>query len=180
MAVNDFLFYVLALVALGCGAGVILVQSPIYSSLYLALSMIGVAGIFVTLDAYFVAGVQLIVYAGAVMVLFVMVLMLFDLKHDMEAFSSGVISGALKLVSIGAILGLIVGSVYMSTEIATGGVATDKSDKVAAMIDPTKALAELIFTKYLFAFEAIGALLLIIAVGAVTLSRIAGGTHADS
>lgn len=175
LALNDFLFYLLALLTLGAAVGVVSVQNPIYCALCLAGSMIGVAGIFVTLNALFVAGVQLIVYAGAVMVLFVMVLMLFDLKHDMKAFSKGVISGSLKLLSVGVILGLIAGSVYMSTEIAAS--LPPALDKAA---DPTKVLADAIFTKYLFSFEAIGALLLIIAVGTVTLSRISGGTHADS
>jgi NADH-quinone oxidoreductase subunit J len=109
------------------------------------------------------------------MVLFVMVLMLFDLKHDMKAFSKGMLSGALKLIASGAILGLIAGSVYMSTE---GLFASPPP--AGAPVDLTRALAESLFTKYIFGFEAIGALLLIIAVGAVTLSRISGGTHADS
>ena len=178
MALNDVLFYLLAFISIACGIGVIVSQNPIYSALFLALSMAGVAGIFVTLNALFVAGVQLIVYAGAVMVLFVMVLMLFDLKHDMKTFSKGMVSGALKLVSAGMILGLVAGSAYMSTEIVMSGNAASAA---AGSVDPTKALAEALFTKYLFGFEAIGALLLIIAVGAVTLSRIEGGTHhADS
>ena len=175
LAMNDILFYILAALSLGSGIAMVAAQNPIYCSLYLALSMIGVAGIFVTLNAFFVAGVQLIVYAGAVMVLFVMVLMLFDLKHEPKAFSKGLISGALKLISAGMILGLIAGSAYMSTEIVMSSPST--LDKLP---DPTKALADAIFTKYLFGFEAIGALLLIIAIGAVTLSRIPGGTHADS
>jgi NADH-quinone oxidoreductase subunit J len=175
LALNDVLFYLLAFLTVGSGIGVIAAQNPIYCALFLALGMAGVAGVFVSLNALFVAGVQLIVYAGAVMVLFVMVLMLFDLKHEAEAFSKGLISGALKLISAGVILGLITGSVYMSTEaVMSGAQAVEKAG------DPTRALAEAIFTKYLFGFEAIGALLLIVAIGAVALSRISGGTHADS
>lgn len=180
LALNDLLFYLLAFVSVGCGVGVVAVQNPIYSALFLALTMIGVAGVFVTLDALFLAGVQLIVYAGAVMVLFVMVLMLFDLKHDMKAFSKGVVSGALKLVSAGLILGLVAGSIYMSTEVALSPGGASAAGAAGSTGDVTKELANLLFTKYLFGFEAIGALLLIIAVGAVTLSRISGGTHADS
>ncbi len=153
---QDFLFYLLARLSLGFGIGVIVSQNPIYSALCLALTMISISGIFVTLDAFFIAGVQLVVYAGAGMVLFVMVLMLFDLKHEMKAFSKGLISNAIKLASAGVILGLLT-AYFWSTFLSTA-----------------------LFTTYLFAFEALGVLLLIIAVGAVTLSRISGGTHADS
>lgn len=176
LAANDYLFYVLALVALICGLGVIFNRNPIYSALNLALTMISIAGIFATLGAYFIAGVQLIVYAGAVMVLFVMVLMLFDLKTEIKAFSKGLISGLVKLVSIGLIMGLILGAVSITAETL---FAPQPATTIQAM-DSTRAMAQALFTKYLFSFEVIGLLLTIIAIGAVTLSRIAGGTHADS
>ncbi|MCM2281160.1 MAG: NADH-quinone oxidoreductase subunit J [Bdellovibrionaceae bacterium] len=171
----DYTFYFLAALVLISGIAVITAQNPIFSALWLALTMIGVAGIFVSLDAWFVAGVQLIVYAGAVMVLFVMVIMLFDLRHEIHAFSRGILSGFLKLASAGIVLGLIVGTVYRSAEtvFAPPPVETDK------MADVTKALANTLFTKYIFSFEVIGVLLLVIAIGAVTLSRIRGGTHAS-
>ncbi len=175
LAMSDYIFYFLAFVTFFSACGVIMVQSPIYSALFLAISMIAVSAIFVTLDAVFVAGVQLIVYAGAVMVLFVMVLMLFDLKHEIEAFSKGVLGGALKLASVGVILGLILGSVYMSADMVFNNQATP----IAANADPVKGLSQALFGNYIFAFEVIGALLLVIAIGAVTLSRIRGGTHAD-
>jgi NADH-quinone oxidoreductase subunit J len=175
---QDFLFYLLALLSLGFGIGVIVSQNPIYSALCLALTMISISGIFVTLDAFFIAGVQLVVYAGAVMVLFVMVLMLFDLKHEMKAFSKGLISNAFKLASAGVILGML--TVYFwytfSTEPLFKPVTQDSAHTMAV----TKNLGVALFTNYLFAFEALGVLLLLIAVGAVTLSRISGGTHADS
>lgn len=173
--VQDFLFYLLAAGALLSGMGVILMQNPVYSALLLAISMISIAGVFYSLGAYFIAAVQLIVYAGAVMVLFVMVLMLFDLKHEMKAFSKGLIGGVLKLGSVGLILGLVIGSVWLSVDSYFQPVPSDPATSMKA----TKDLATVLFTKYLFAFEAIGVLLLIIAVGAVTLSRISGGTHAD-
>lgn len=178
MSTTDFLFYALALVTFFSAVGVIVSRNPIFSALFLALTMVCVAGIFVTLDAYFIAGVQLIVYAGAVMVLFVMVLMLFDLKHEMKAFSKGLIGNGLKLGSVGVIIGML--TVYiMETYLAGPTLKTPPLD-AGGTVDATKTLAAILFTDYLFAFEAIGLLLLIIAVGAVALSRIAGGTHADS
>lgn len=176
LAANDFVFYVLSLVSALCGLGVIFTRNPIYSALYLALTMISIAGIFVTLNAYFVAGVQLIVYAGAVMVLFVMVLMLFDLKHEMRVFSKGLLSGVFKIVSLCLILGLLAGAAWITAETLFPPLPTDP----AKTMDATKSLSTTLFTKYVFSFEVIGALLTVIAVGTVTLSRISGGTHADS
>lgn len=175
LTANDFIFYVLSLICLFCGVGVILVRNPIYSALYLALTMISIAGIFVTLNAYFIAGVQLIVYAGAVMVLFVMVLMLFDLKHEMKTFSKGMISNGFKLGSVGVLLGMLLIYIWYSFS-SDPGFKPLPTDPARSM-ETTKELSRILFTKYIFGFEAIGVLLLIIAVGAVTLSRISGGTH---
>jgi NADH-quinone oxidoreductase subunit J len=85
------------------------------------------------------------------------------------------ISGALKLGAVGLVLGMLWGTAAL---FANGGFAPTTSDPIR-MMDMTKALATTLYTQYIFAFEALGLLLLIIAIGAVTLSRIAGGTHAD-
>jgi NADH-quinone oxidoreductase subunit J len=177
LAASDFLFYVLALASLVFGAGVILFRNPVYSAFSLVMTMIAMAGIFVTLDAYFIAGVQLIVYAGAVTVLFVMVLMLFDLKHEMKTFSRGLIGNVLKLGSAGLTLGMLL--VYIWYTFNTEADFKPIPNDAASVMEASKLLGEKLFTQYLFGFEAIGVLLLIIAVGAVTLSRISGGTHAN-
>lgn len=171
MTPDVFIFWFLSLVTLAAALGVILLSNPIYSALSLAMSMVGVAALFVTLGAYFVAGVQLIVYAGAVMVLFVMVLMLFDLKHELKAFTRGAFTGALKLVSVGAFAGLVVGAVALTMQ-------SQAPTAPPATTDATRELGQLLFTQYLFGFEALGVLLLVIAVGAVALARSKGGTHA--
>lgn len=174
---NEFAFHLLALISTICAIGVVLSRNPIYSAFYLVSTMVAMAGIFVTLDAYFIAGVQLIVYAGAVTVLFVMVLMLFDLKHEMKTFSKGTLGNVFKLASAGVLLGMLLTYIWYSFA-ADPGFKPVSLDPLKSM-ESTKALANMLFTRYLFAFEAIGALLTIIAVGAVTLSRISGGTHAD-
>ncbi|MFN8846668.1 MAG: NADH-quinone oxidoreductase subunit J [Bdellovibrionales bacterium] len=172
MTADAFLFWFLAIATVLGGLTVISVKNPIYAALALAFTMVGVAAVFVTLGAYFVAGVQLIVYAGAVMVLFVMVLMLFDLKHEAEAFSKGLISGAIKIGSAGVLAGLLAGAIFYSSN--TGAPTQQVAE---AAVDPSKALGYRLFTQHIFAFEALGVLLLIIAVGAVALSRSKGGTH---
>jgi NADH-quinone oxidoreductase subunit J len=175
LTAQDLLFYILGGLSLASALGVLLMTNPIYSALCLALTMVSLAGLYASMQAWFVAGVQLIVYAGAVMVLFVMVLMLFDLKSEIKAFSRGAVAGFMKLVAVGLMTGAFLAAIYNSADTLLG-------TSLAAHVDgtvSTKALAQLLFGKYVFAFEAMGVLLLIIAIGAVALSRIEGGTHAD-
>lgn len=173
MTTDAFLFWMLATVTLVSAITVITIANPIFSALALVMTMVGVAALFVTLGAYFLAGVQLIVYAGAVMVLFVMVLMLFDLRHETKAFTRGLISGGLKMAVVGLFAGLVVGGIVLTLGL---GRFTQETTEVSAQA--TKDLGQLLITQYLFGFEALGVLLLIVAVGAVALSRSKGGTHA--
>lgn len=176
MTADAFLFWFLAIVTVVSALSVVLLTNPIYSALCLVMTMVSVAAIFVTLQAYFLAGVQLIVYAGAVMVLFVMVLMLFDLKNELQAFSRGKFSGAAKIATAGTLAGLLVGVVIAAK--LSGKAAVEPS----ATLNPNQAavtpLAEELFLRNVFGFEALGVLLLVIAVGTVALSRSKGGTHA--
>lgn len=174
MSADVFMFWFLALLVLVGGLSVVLMANPIYSALSLVMTMVGVAAIFVTLQAYFLAGVQLIVYAGAVMVLFVMVLMLFDLKHELQAFTRGKFSGAIKLGAVGMLSGLIAGAIG-STMIAAKPI---DPNKVVSASDAIRPLSENLFLQNVFGFEILGVLLLVIAVGTVALSRSKGGTHA--
>jgi len=170
---DAFLFWFLALSTVAGGVMVVSLTNPIYAALSLAFTMVSVAAVFVTLEAFFVAGVQLIVYAGAVMVLFVMVLMLFDLKHEVESFARGKVTGAIKLLAAGLLAGLLIGAILYSSS----GELGSSAPQAAAQIDSTKTLGYRLFTQHIFAFEALGVLLLVIAVGVVALSRSKGGTH---
>ena len=166
-------FYLTSFVLVLFAFKTITVPNPIHAALYLVLTMIGLAAMFFNLGAHFIAGVQMIVYAGAVMVLFVMVLMLFDLKAELRAFSRGLFSGMLKVGSAALLAGLALGAVTQTGKIpppTTAAVVTN---------DVTRQLGVLLYTKYLYAFEALGVLLLVVAVGVVALSRIKGGTHAQ-
>lgn len=168
---SNILFFLLSFVILFFSLNVFLSANPLISSLYLVMSMIGVAFIFFLLDAAFLAGVQLAVYAGAVMVLFVMVLMLFDIKSEVRAFSRGFISRGVKMFSGFFLLGLLANAIFLTTEAVPPG-------PVDGVEFSSKYLAAILFTDYLFAFEVLGVVLLVIAIGAVALSRIKGGTHA--
>lgn len=174
MTADAFLFWILAALTVVSALAVILMTNPIYSALCLAMTMVSVAALFVTLNAYFLAGVQIIVYAGAVMVLFVMVLMLFDLRHELQAFTRGRFSGALKIASIGILAGLLVGALGGAKMMVGAPILKPGLSANEAAITP---LAEELFLKNVFGFEALGVLLLVIAVGTVALSRSKGGTH---
>ncbi len=176
MTADAFIFWILALMTVVGALSVVLIVNPIYCALALAVTMVGVSAVFVSLNAYFLAGVQVIVYAGAVMVLFVMVLMLFDLKHELEAFSHGKVTGLIKICCVAGLAGLVVGAILMSVNNFSSQPVTDASAILNG--DNTKQLGRLLFSQYLFGFEALGVLLLVVAVGAVALSRSKGGTHA--
>ncbi len=167
-------FYSLAIFLIFFAFRTITVPNPIHSALYLVLTMIGIAGVFFNLGAQFIAGVQMIVYAGAVMVLFVMVIMLFDLHAELRSFTRGLFSGGLKVMAAALLAGLAIGAANSSVAVMEGG---EEAQKSAA--DVTRQLGLLLYTKYLYAFEVLGILLLVVAVGVVAVSRIKGGTHAQ-
>jgi NADH-quinone oxidoreductase subunit J len=169
---SNILFYILAAMALFSALAVVAVQNPIYSALFLASTMLAVAGLFFTLQAYFIAGVQLIVYAGAVLVLFVMVIMLFDLRKEHEGEGGNMPFSLFKALAAGAVLGLLVGGFEIARAIMQDGGS--KFSGVAAL----KEVSIQLFTKNLFAFEIISVLLLLVVVGALSLAKSRGGTHA--
>ncbi|MGE3973077.1 MAG: NADH-quinone oxidoreductase subunit J [Bdellovibrionales bacterium] len=173
MKLFDALFYLLALTAFVSAVGVVIVQNPIFSALFLAVTMIAVAGLFFTLEAYFIAGVQLIVYAGAVMVLFVMVVMLFDLKKEIQIMSGSLASTVLKAAGAGSILGLLLGGFEVTRAALDAGINSQNLPHIGV-----REIGQLLFSKYIFAFEIVSVLLLLVAVGAVAVARSRGGTHA--
>lgn len=76
------LFYLFALITLGFGLNVVIARNPVTSALSLAVSFVGLAALFLSLDAYFIGTLQVLVYAGAVMVLFLFIIMLMDIKAE--------------------------------------------------------------------------------------------------
>lgn len=174
LVVTPLLFFVFSALLIFFALKVIFSVNPVHSALYLVLTMVGLAAAYFQLNAQFIAGVQLIVYAGAVMVLFVMVLMLFDLDHELTAFSKGFISGSLKVLSCAAIGSYLVGMFIDFSSNDPEQIPTT----LTASPSVTRELSMMLYSKYLLAFEVLGVLLLVVAVGVVTLSRIRGGTHA--
>jgi NADH-quinone oxidoreductase subunit J len=165
MALPDILFYVFAALTLIFGALVVanpFNRNPVTSAMFLVLTIISMAGLFVLLQAFFLAAVQVLVYAGAVMVLFLFVIMLLDLKEEerRKIKLTGLIAG---LVSVGAIVVIFIKSLDESSPI--------ESLTAPTAIGDTAALGRLLFTKYLLPFEIVSILLLVAMVGVILLSK---------
>src|SRR6059036_2169798 len=113
---QDLLFYMFAALTLGCGLLVIanpFSRNPVTSAMFLVLTIASLAGLFVLLHAFFLAAVQVLVYAGAVIVLFLFVIMLLDLKAEQKRKLRKVVLGA-GVIASGAILALFLASLAKS------------------------------------------------------------------
>src|SRR2546423_2175112 len=111
MSPSDILFYIFSALALICGIMVLVSRNPVNSAMFLVLTIASLAGLFVLLEAFFLAAVQILVYAGAVMVLFLFVIMLLDLKvEERRKFKVLGVVGA--VVAVGMILWIFIKSLH--------------------------------------------------------------------
>ena len=159
----DVLFYVFAALTLLCAVLVVanpFSRSPVTSAMFLVLTIISMAGLFVLLHAFFLAAVQIIVYAGAVMVLFLFVIMLLDLKEEQRRKIKffGLVAG---LVSVGTLVSIFI----KSLKSVQPGAAQPSLE------GETYALGKLLFTQYTLPFEIVSVLLLVAMVGVILLSK---------
>jgi NADH-quinone oxidoreductase subunit J len=144
-------------------------RNPVSSVMWLVLTFLGFAAIFVGMGAYFVAAIQVLVYAGAIMVLFLFVIMLLDLK-DEKALRIG--GPALRVSAIAAGIALFVGlGLVVRASVQYGAPAEDLGLVLQPDQSQVQLIASLLFTKYLLPFEVTSALLLAAIVGAVVISR---------
>ena len=163
MEIYFFLFF--AVVAVVSSVAMILQRNPIYCVLLLIMVMISIAGLYLMLDAQFVAIIQIVVYAGAIMVLFLFVIMLLNLSREE--------GGTLRIqkplaVLLAALLFLPVAAMVLSS---AGGGTPPPADGAAAGFGEVEQIGSLLFTKYLLPVEIAAVLLLIAIVGAVVLTR---------
>jgi NADH-quinone oxidoreductase subunit J len=162
MSIHDTLFWFFSVAMLLSGVLVIASRSPVTSAMYLILLFCCMAGLFVLLEAFFIAAIQVLVYAGAVMVLFLFVIMLLDIKaSERRRFAwLGILGG---LVVAGAFvweLGVILSKPVTSLQ-------TGSADLSAGLENVVKPL----FRHYMLPFEVTALLLLVAMVGVVLLSK---------
>jgi NADH-quinone oxidoreductase subunit J len=177
-------FCLAAAICLGGALGVVLSPNPVHAALSLVATLFGVAVLFVAQEAHFLAAVQVIVYAGAIVVLFLFVLMLLgvDRAEDLSIEPIGgqriaaVVVGlavlALPLLAIASTDGEATGQRPAPATEVEGGPATDADDSlIEDGVAGIEQFGESLFTDYLFAFEITSVLLVIAVVAAVVLAR---------
>jgi NADH-quinone oxidoreductase subunit J len=167
-------FVIAGAIVLGGAAGVIGFSNPVHNALSLVATLFGVAVLFVAQEAHFLAAVQVIVYAGAVVVLFLFVIMLLgvDEAEDLSTEPLGGQRPAAAAVGV-ALLGLAIAGVILAN--SEEGVVTGIDSVAGPLVDGDEPnivrLARALFTDYLFAFEITSVLLVVAVVAAVLLAR---------
>ena len=155
--------------AIGGAIGVVMAKSPIGSLLFMVTTLGAMAGTFVLLEAHFLAAIQIIVYAGAIMVLFLFVIMLLNLGHDYQKDLKG---GAFAVMSFG-VTGVIAG--FLAQGLGTTGIQDGPGgasiDALIAEHGAVGAIATELYTTYVVPFEITGILLLVAIVGALVLAK---------
>lgn len=187
------LFYLFVLITLGFGLNVVIARNPVTSALSLAVSFVGLAALFLSLDAYFIGVLQVLVYAGAVMVLFLFIIMLMDIKAEtvggrpnLAAIVAGVAVSGILAVQIATVSGKLPMSAHNSgkeaaLQLAEAGakweargkenLPTISNDLKAGELPDAKLMGETLFSKYAFHLQVVGLLLLVSTVGVVALSK---------
>ena len=147
----EVLFYVFAAVALGGALGVVWAKSPVGSLLFMVATLGSLAGIFVLLEAHFLAAIQVIVYAGAIMVLFLFVIMLLNLGHDYQTDLKGGVFALLSFVVVGLMAGVLAMQFGGDSipELVAGGQAIDAALEQHGVVG---AIAQPLYTTYVVPF----------------------------
>lgn len=179
MAINlqTILFALFSVVAVGAAMMMILHRNPVYSAIYLIVTLFALAGFYVLLNAPFVASVHVIVYAGAIMVLFLFVIMLLNLKRDPSRERGKVARRAFALLIVVVLLveiGVLIGGSFLSGNGTAAqqpaGPASAESGE-ATFMGSTAMIGKQLFTTYLLPFEIASVLLLVGMIGAVILAK---------
>ena len=164
--IESLFFIIFALLTLVCALMVVanpFSRNPVTSAMFLVLTIISMAGLFVLLNAFFLAAVQVLVYAGAVIVLFLFVIMLMDVEEEerrrvkhFAVYSGMLVSGVVAIITLTAIMSSGVGASASSNPLVQGSA---------------KSLGKILFQNYLLPFEILSILLLVAMVGAILLSK---------
>lgn len=165
---SPILFWLFSLFMLGFGAAVILNRNPVASALSLVVSFLGLSALFFGLGAYFIGIIQVLVYAGAVMVLFLFIIMLLDLKAEKARRLNWVafLGGGALVAGFVALLCKVLQS-YPAGQQALPALA----DVNNPLYDDVRNVGFKLFTEYNFPFQVVGVLVLVATVGVVVLSK---------
>ena len=168
MALEPILFAFFALTAIACALGVIFHRNPVHCALLLVGVLLSVSGLFILLNAQFIAALQVIVYAGAIMVLFLFVLMLLNFRQDADVLTPGAAKG------FGFLFGMLVFVELLWMALSPRGGEGGAPLSVAAVpadFGSPAAIGRILYTTWLYPFEITSILLLVAVVGAVILAK---------
>jgi NADH-quinone oxidoreductase subunit J len=160
-------FYLFSTLAIASGAAVVVAKNPVHAVLFLILTFFNAAGLFVLLGAEFLAMLLIVVYVGAVAVLFLFVVMMLDV--DFAELKAGFIKNA----PVGALVGGVVLAELIALFAFQGLVTAPGRTAAAAMpteLSNTEALGQIIYTKYVYFFQTAGMILLVAMIGAIVLT----------
>ncbi len=160
-----FLFWIFALVMLGFGAAVVINRNPIASALSLVLCFMGLSALFMSLDAFFIGIIQVLVYAGAVMVLFLFIIMLLDLRAETRRKTNAiaVVGGSAVALVFFLQIYFVVGQLKAAHQ--------PFPPLSAPAMDDVHSVGLLLFSNYNLPFQIIGVLVLVATVGVIVLSK---------
>ncbi len=165
MLAQAFFFWIFAAVLVGSALAVILARNPVHSVLFLILAFVNASGLFVLMGAEFLAMILIVVYVGAVAVLFLFVIMLLDV--DFAQLKQGFV----QYLPIGGLIAICVGfELWYVTAGWTRSPHPAAAAAPTALVGNTKALGLVIYTRYAFFFEAAGLILLTAMIGAIVLT----------
>ena len=168
MALAAIAFYLLAAVTLGSAFLVVTARNPVHSVLFLILAFFSAAGLFVLLGAEFLAMLLVVVYVGAVAVLFLFVVMMLDV--DFVALRAGFV----QYLPLGGIVALVIAGemVFVSFSVAAHGAAAHSSGPMMAPdgVTNAEAIGRVLYTDYVYFFQASGLVLLVAMIGAIVLT----------
>ena len=177
LTVERFTFAIAGLICIGGAFGVVAFRNPVHNALSLVATLFGVAVLFVAQEAYFLAVIQVIVYAGAIVVLFLFVIMLLGVDKSESVEQERRRGGLVLAACLGA-----GGTVLALTAVLAGVDDVTGVHSAVAVLNPAddlNAIGKALFTEYVFAFEITSLLLTIAVVGAVVLSRRPKGDPID-
>lgn len=167
MALTAFFFYLFAILALVAGTMVIVAKNPVHAVLFLILTFFNAAGLFILLGAEFLAMLLVIVYVGAVAVLFLFVVMMLDV--DFAALRAGFIRNAPVGFLVGGVVLAELIALFVARGVAPAAPGTLESP-IPQGLTNTEALGQILYTKYVFFFQAAGLVLLVAMIGAIVLT----------
>ena len=168
MIIYTLAFYLFSSVAVLSALMVISAKNPVHSVLFLILSFVNASGLFVLLGAEFLAMILVVVYVGAVAVLFLFVVMMLDINFIKLR------EGFLQYLPFGALLGIVLivelGILFLTKSFSQNNLITYSNFPAIAEIENTKMLGSVLYTKYFFLFQISGLIFLVAMIGSITLT----------